>query len=105
VAFAISLLGSPSLLLLDEPAANLDDDGRAAMVDLLEALRDTGTSVLVAAPSPGDLNGLPDRTVRLVDGVVADTTTLQIVGRRPAAPPMTEGPSARTTLTDEEVSA
>jgi ABC-2 type transport system ATP-binding protein len=104
VAFAISLLGSPSLLLLDEPAANLDDDGRAAMVDLLEALRDTGTSVLVAAPSPGDLNGLPDRTVRLVDGVVADTTTLQIVGRRPAAPP-SEGPSARTTLTDEEVSA
>jgi ABC-2 type transport system ATP-binding protein len=106
VAFAISLLGQPSLLLLDEPAANLDDDGRDDMVAVLEALRDTGTSVLVAAPSPGDLNGLPDRTVRLVDGVVADTAPLRVIGRRSARSHV-DGrtrPSG-TTHTDEEVSA
>jgi ABC-2 type transport system ATP-binding protein len=103
VAFAVALLGRPSLLLLDEPAANLDDDGRAAMMSVLEALRDAGTSVVVAAPSPGDVNGLPDRTVRLVDGEIVDAYPLQLVGRRPA-PSAPEG-RASATLTDEEVSA
>jgi ABC-2 type transport system ATP-binding protein len=104
VAFATALLGRPTLLLLDEPAANLDDDGRAAMVAILEALRDTGTSVLVAAPSPGDLNGLPDRTVRLVDGVIAASTPLQIVGGEPTDP-TTEARTAPAGLLPHEVSA
>jgi ABC-2 type transport system ATP-binding protein len=104
VAFAISLLGCPSLLLLDEPSANLDDDGRDAMVTILQALRDAGTSVLVAAPSPGDLNGLPDRTVRLTDGVVTDAAPLHLVGPRPTRP-MTEVRTAGTDLADQEVPA
>jgi ABC-type multidrug transport system ATPase subunit len=91
VAFAVALLGRPSLLLLDEPAANLDDDGRAAMVAVLEALREAGTSVLVAAPSPGDLNGLPDRTVRLRDGVVVDAHRLRAVGAPPTSSPTLDG--------------
>jgi ABC-type multidrug transport system ATPase subunit len=70
VAFAAALLGSPRLLLLDEPAANLDEDGRRTVIEHLAALRDAGTSVLIAAPSPSDLVGLPDRLVRLVDGRV-----------------------------------
>lgn len=78
LAFAVTLLGDPSLLLLDEPAANLDDDGRAALVEVLAGLRERGTSVLVAAPSPGDLDGMPDRTVRLFDGrLVHDTSRHQ----------------------------
>lgn len=69
-AFAVALLGRPRLLLLDEPTANLDDDGRSAMMRILDDLRSVGVSVLVAAPSPSDLNGVPDRTVRLVDGTI-----------------------------------
>jgi ABC-type multidrug transport system ATPase subunit len=92
LAFAVSLLGDPSLLLLDEPAANLDDDGRAAMVEVLEGLREIGTSVLVAAPSPGDLNGLPDRVVRLVDGRRTHDSALHLV--RDASPPPSD-PSDR----------
>jgi ABC-type multidrug transport system ATPase subunit len=96
VAFAVALLGEPSLLLLDEPAANLDDDGRAALVEVLAALRDEGTSVLVAAPSPGDLDGLPDRTVRLVDGEVVADRALRARALRAvqAAPPPAPRPEA-----------
>jgi ABC-type multidrug transport system ATPase subunit len=93
LAFAVALLGAPSLLLLDEPAANLDDEGRAALVGILEGLAAAGTSILVAAPSPGDLNGLPDRTVRLVDGRLASDTALHVVGR-PAAGPIDPRPVA-----------
>jgi ABC-type multidrug transport system ATPase subunit len=95
VAFAIALLGKPTLLLLDEPAANLDDDGRCALVEVLEAVRDAGTSVLVAAPSPGDLNGLPDRTVRLVDGEVVADRALHAVIARPSDPRPVADPGAR----------
>jgi len=70
VAIATALIGEPRLLLLDEPAANLDGDGRDALAQLLGKLRGNGASVLMAAPSPGDLGLLPDRTVRLVDGRV-----------------------------------
>jgi ABC-2 type transport system ATP-binding protein len=111
VAFAVALLGAPSLLLLDEPAANLDDEGRAALVAVLEKLRDAGTCVLVAAPSPGDLNGLPDRTVRLVEGVLADDTALRLVGptgtRTPPAtpPPPAAGRSDADARGTEEVPA
>lgn len=68
LALAVALLGDPRLLLLDEPTANLDDDGRDMLLDVLDALRVGGTSVLIAAPSPGDLGGLPDRSLRLAHG-------------------------------------
>jgi ABC-type multidrug transport system ATPase subunit len=103
LAFVVALLGAPSLLLLDEPAANLDDDGRDAMVTMLAELRDRGTSVLVAAPSPGDLNGLPDRTVRLVDGAVADVEPLHLL--RPPAGSDVEDPSPSVDASAKEVPA
>lgn len=105
VAFAVTLLGSPSLLLLDEPTANLDDDGRAAMLAILGSLRATGASVLVAAPSPGDLNGLPDRTVRLVGGVVTDVPGLHAIRSRDASRPAPAGRVPVAAAADEEVSA
>ena len=86
VAMAVALLGQPSLLLLDEPTANLDDDGRDAVCELLAEQRDRGVSVLVAAPSALDLNGLPDRTVHLRDGRVA-AGPREDAAHRPSPPP------------------
>lgn len=94
VAFAVALLGDPPLLLLDEPAANLDDDGRAALVAILDRLRRGGTSVVIAAPSPADLEGLPDRTVRLRDGALVTETPLHLVDG--GASTTTTEPSGRT---------
>jgi ABC-type multidrug transport system ATPase subunit len=87
VAIAVALLGSPAILLLDEPAANLDDEGRADLFAVLAGERDRGASIVVAAPSPGDLNGLPDRTVRLRDGRI-----------HAAEPPVDRAPADETTV-------
>lgn len=105
VAFAVALLGGPALLLLDEPAANLDDDGRATMVEILDGLRSIGTSVLVAAPSPGDLNGLPDRAVRIVDGRLAGDAALHLVVGSDAGSTTTGSSATHGPRTDQEVPA
>jgi len=68
VAIAIALLGTPRLLLLDEPAANLDEEGRGALLDLVRRATQQGVSVVLAAPSAGEVGGSADRTVELVGG-------------------------------------
>jgi len=74
VALAIALLGHPSLLLLDEPVANLDDEGRATFWRVVRDLRDArGTSAIVSSPAPGELRGVADRGISMSDGrIIAD---------------------------------
>lgn len=72
LAIAIALLGRPELLLLDEPVANLDEDGRATVWEVLRDLRERGTTALIASPSPRDLAGIGDRAIVLRDGRIVD---------------------------------
>jgi len=48
VAMARAKVLAPQLLLLDEPTANLDADGRGRVLDLLASLCAEGVSVLIA---------------------------------------------------------
>jgi ABC-type multidrug transport system ATPase subunit len=68
VALAVSLLGLPDLVLLDEPAASLDDSGRQVLEEVVRDLSRAGAAVLVATPRADDLSAMFDRVVRLVDG-------------------------------------
>lgn len=69
---AIALLGDPEVLLLDEPVSNLDATGRQSVWEMLRGLKDAGTTILIASPSPADLAGVGDRTVVLHDGQIID---------------------------------
>lgn len=68
VALAVALLGFPSVLLLDEPAANLDDEGRSTLWQVLGEVMEAGSAVLVAAPSGPDTRPVADRVVVLSEG-------------------------------------
>lgn len=64
----------PRTLLLDEPTANLDDAGRAALAERLRGLAATGATIVVTSPAPqaSTLLGVADRVMTLERGRLVD---------------------------------
>jgi ABC-type multidrug transport system ATPase subunit len=71
VGLAAVLQGSPDLVLLDEPFANLDDVAREQAHSLLRAHRDRGATVLIASPTALDLLAMIDRVLLIEGGRVS----------------------------------
>ncbi len=68
-----AVLNSPSILLLDELTANLDDDVIWDLVHLLTELNSRGTTIVMATHASQYVNILRRRVITLVDGrVVGD---------------------------------
>ena len=67
---AIALLGSPQVLLLDEPTAALDPEHRVQFWSRLAALRDEGGALAFATQNLEEVERLADRVAVLRDGVL-----------------------------------
>ena len=65
---AISLLGSPDVLLLDEPTAALDPEQRRRLWARVAALRADGGAVVFATQNLGEVERVADRVAALRDG-------------------------------------
>jgi ABC-type Mn2+/Zn2+ transport system ATPase subunit len=81
VALAATLSGAADLLVLDEPFANLDDEGRDTVVRLLGVHRDAGAAVLVASPTEVDLLTAVDSVLAVRDGIVLAVPPGAFIGR------------------------
>ena len=53
IALARAVIGRPSLVVLDEPNASLDQEGEQALIDCIDALRAQGTSCVLVAHRRG----------------------------------------------------
>ena len=69
VGLARAVYGDPVLVVLDEPNANLDDVGEAALVRTVQDLKARGCTVFLITHRPGIL-GVADRLLILQDGKV-----------------------------------
>jgi len=67
VAAARALIGSPELLIADEPTSSLDEDRRAAFLDLLFRECDLGQITLIFVSHDASLGPLFDRVVSFAE--------------------------------------
>jgi D-xylose transport system ATP-binding protein len=65
VAISRSLMGSPKVLLLDEPTAALGVEQASHLLDLIEEVRDRGMAVLLISHNMGDIKAVADRVAVL----------------------------------------
>jgi ABC-2 type transport system ATP-binding protein len=82
---ALALLGRPEVLFLDEPTTGLDAEGRRDTWDLVRALRDTGTTVLLTTHYLEEAESLADRLAIMHRGVIVTSgTPAGVTASRPA---------------------
>ncbi|GAB3367028.1 MULTISPECIES: type I secretion system permease/ATPase [Giesbergeria] len=92
IGLARAIYGDPVLVVLDEPNANLDDVGEAALVRAVQGLKAAGRTVFLITHRPGIL-AVADRLLILRDGQVqADGPRDQVLAAlRAAAAPVQPG--------------
>ena len=76
---ARALAGSPRLLLLDEPAAGMNESESASLMLLIRRIRDAGTTVLLIEHDMSVVMGISDRVVVLEYGrKIAEGTPAEV---------------------------
>lgn len=79
VAIARALVGSPALVVADEPTANLDSDNALKVIALMRAIsRNEGTAFVFSTHDERLLERV-DRRITLCDGVVIDDHSMAAV--------------------------
>ncbi|WP_280256210.1 ABC transporter ATP-binding protein [Nocardia wallacei] len=84
VVLAAIVAARPQVVVLDEPLAGLDPEGRAEVVELLARLRDSGLTLIVISHDVADMAAVCDRTVHLQSGLILETAqhTVAATGER-----------------------
>ena len=100
IGLARAVYGNPVLVVLDEPNANLDDAGEAALYKTIQKLKAQGSTVFLITHRPGAVS-VADRILLLRDGQVqadgprdAVIAALQAAAKPapPASAPATNSP-------------
>ncbi|MDT9697472.1 ABC transporter ATP-binding protein [Streptomyces sp. P17] len=82
---ALALIGDPEVLFLDEPTTGLDAEGRRDTWELVRALRERGTTVLLTTHYLEEAEGLADRLAILHEGrIAAAGTPAEVTAAQPS---------------------
>jgi macrolide transport system ATP-binding/permease protein len=76
VAIARALVGSPSMLLCDEPTGNLDSKSTDDLLDLCEALNKQGLTLVIVTHDE-NVAKRAGRRVHIIDGSLTDVTIVE----------------------------
>ncbi len=111
LALALSFVGRPQLLILDEPTAALDPQSRRALHDDIRRLRDDGCTVLLSTHNLNEAEKLCDRVAVIDRGIIVATgaprellressaqQTIMLTTRPPLAPERLRALPAVTTV-------
>ena len=84
VVIARALVGSPAIVLADEPTGNLDQATGQAIVSLLRDLRDQGVTIVVVTHDR-DIAAQMDRRIEMLDGQIVQDSASSTQPIRPCA--------------------
>lgn len=76
IGLAQALLNSPELVFLDEPTSGLDPLGRLLVRDIIDGLRDEGTTVFLNSHLLGEVEKTCDRVAFIQNGRILQTVSL-----------------------------
>jgi ABC-2 type transport system ATP-binding protein len=83
---AMSLIGDPAVVFLDEPTTGLDPEARIEVWQVIQDLADGGTTVLLTTQYLEEAEKLADRIAILHEGtIVVDGTLAELRQRLPSA--------------------
>src|SRR3984893_4912452 len=74
---AMSLIGNPRIIFLDEPTTGLDPEGRIEVWKVIQDLADSGTTVFLTTQYLDEAEKLADRIAILHDGTIIVSGTLE----------------------------
>ncbi len=83
---AMSLIGNPAVIYLDEPTTGLDPEARNEVWDIVKELAGSGTTILLTTQYLEEAEQLADRIAILHEGrIIADGTLSDLKGLHPPA--------------------
>ncbi len=83
LSLGIALLGSPAVLLLDEPTVGVDPQSRVALLDMITAARDSGVAVVYSSHYMEEVQMLADRVAILHQGrLLCEGQVNDLIGER-----------------------
>jgi ABC-2 type transport system ATP-binding protein len=74
---AMSLIGNPRVIFLDEPTNGLDPEGRIEVWQVIQNLADSGTTVFLTTQYLDEAEKLADRIAILHEGMIVVSGTLE----------------------------
>jgi len=74
---AMSLIGNPRIIFLDEPTTGLDPEGRIEVWQVIQNLADSGTTVFLTTQYLDEAEKLADRIAILHEGTIIVSGTLE----------------------------
>jgi len=74
---AMSLIGDPQIIFLDEPTTGLDPQGRIEVWEVIQNLADSGTTMLLTTQHLEEAEKLADRIAILHEGTIIVSGTLE----------------------------
>lgn len=82
---AMSLLGNPQLIFLDEPTTGVDPQNRLALWQMIRELRDAGKTVFLTTQYLDEADALSDHIAFIHDGVIVKSGTPAAIKQRVTA--------------------
>ncbi|MEZ5455888.1 MAG: ABC transporter ATP-binding protein [Lysobacteraceae bacterium] len=82
VQFALAIVGRPELVFVDEPTSGLDIEARRGFWQVIQSLRDSGTSIVLTTHYLEEADALADRVVLIANGrLLAEDTPAGLKAR------------------------